>query len=288
MQHLQWDSSASFATMISFSTCSKLLRKRQFSVGVDVLLSLLLNFKPIEIAFYEGSNNNPASRAIHEKTNRIIEKLSETIHFATIKLGVLGLILPKAVTSYFIYFTTNAGSAAFDLPFSTWSVIFNSFNAINIFNFSFILRHNFISFPFNWRNPVGYVIAVAWECVSVFIFLRFLACMLPMMLACFLLAFSMTKDWKGDLRALNKTANTKHFKQLIEFVRSHSNAKELSKLYTSKWASIWLFPVNFWLFFRLINDFLDIFEICVFVNVMCCTVMLCVVLMMIKIEFLVE
>lgn len=95
------------------------------------------------------------------------------------------------------------------------------------------------SFPFNWKNPIGYSIAVAWEYTSIFILIRFLGCLVPLVLACFFFAFSITNDWKGDLRKLNEMANTKHpseakiFKQLIEFIRSHSNAKQLSELYTS-------------------------------------------------------
>lgn len=67
-----------------------------------------------------GSNNSPASRAIHERTNQLIDKLCKIAYFAAMKLGVPGFVLPKAIISYFIYFTTDAGGAAFDLPFQAW------------------------------------------------------------------------------------------------------------------------------------------------------------------------
>lgn len=70
--------------------------------------------------FSSGSNDNPASRAIHAETNQLGEKFSKIFYFAATKLAVPGLLLPKAMLSYFIYFTTDAGRAAFDLPFPAW------------------------------------------------------------------------------------------------------------------------------------------------------------------------
>lgn len=52
--------------------------------------------------------------------NRLVEKMSKAIHFAVIKLGVPAFILPKAIFSYFIYFTTDIGNEAFVLPFPMW------------------------------------------------------------------------------------------------------------------------------------------------------------------------
>ena len=54
-------------------------------------------------------------------------------------------------------------------------------------------------------------------------------------LGCFLFAFSMAKEWKRDLRKLEKMVKTKPSKadvskQVIEFVRAHSFVKELSSL----------------------------------------------------------
>lgn len=67
-----------------------------------------------------GSNNNPTSRAIHERFNRFIEKFSKIVHFAALKLGVPLFVLPKAFFCYFIYYTTDAENEAFQLPFLAW------------------------------------------------------------------------------------------------------------------------------------------------------------------------
>lgn len=69
--------------------------------------------------FFLGSEKNALSRRIHKRTNHSIEKLCKIVSFATIELGVPGLMLPKATICYIIYYTTDAGSDAFDLPFQT-------------------------------------------------------------------------------------------------------------------------------------------------------------------------
>lgn len=79
----------------------------------------LIKGKP---AFSLGMDTNPSSRAMYEKGNRIIEKSSKIIYFAAIKLGVPGFLLPKAILSYFTYFSTDAGSEAFELPLPAWFV----------------------------------------------------------------------------------------------------------------------------------------------------------------------
>lgn len=66
--------------------------------------------------FFLGLTKNPAYRSKYEKINQLVEKLSEIIYFIAIKLGVAGLVLPKSVISYFLYFTTDAGAEAFELP----------------------------------------------------------------------------------------------------------------------------------------------------------------------------
>lgn len=67
-----------------------------------------------------GSRNNAASRVMYEKTNRFVENLCKITYTIGRKLLVPIFILPKAFLSYFTYFTTDAGRAAFELPFPLW------------------------------------------------------------------------------------------------------------------------------------------------------------------------
>lgn len=56
---------------------------------------------------------------MYEKTNRLVEKVSNMIYIGMMKWGVPFFVLPKAIVSYVTYFTTDAGSEAFELPFLT-------------------------------------------------------------------------------------------------------------------------------------------------------------------------
>lgn len=68
----------------------------------------------------EGSSKSAVSQAIYEKTNRFVEILSGTIYAIGLKLLLPIFVMPKAILSYFIYFTTDAGRAAFELPIPAW------------------------------------------------------------------------------------------------------------------------------------------------------------------------
>lgn len=71
------------------------------------------------LIFFSGSKK-PESEAIHVETNRIAEKWCEIGHFAIAKVTPICLIFPKIIISYVIYFTTNAGNEAFELPLLFW------------------------------------------------------------------------------------------------------------------------------------------------------------------------
>lgn len=70
---------------------------------------------------------NATSNAVFGETNEIVEKCS--------KIGIYGMkcvfvsctIFPKAIVSFFNYFTTAAGNDAFDLPLPMWQVFYKIF-----------------------------------------------------------------------------------------------------------------------------------------------------------------
>lgn len=74
----------------------------------------------INTQFLLGVNNNPSLQPMYDKFNRIIEKSCEIIYLAATYVVVPGFVLPKVIVSYHTYFTTDAGSAAFELPFVAW------------------------------------------------------------------------------------------------------------------------------------------------------------------------
>lgn len=80
---------------------------------IEILISFQYDFAP-------GMKRDPKWRVKGDKTNRLVEKWSKIIDFALMKVCVPSAVLPKVVVSYFTYFTTDAGSEAFDLPIPSW------------------------------------------------------------------------------------------------------------------------------------------------------------------------
>lgn len=63
---------------------------------------------------------NSKSRAKAKRARGLAEKLSKIMYFIQINFGVPSVILPNLIVSYSNYFSTDAGSAAFELPLPSW------------------------------------------------------------------------------------------------------------------------------------------------------------------------
>lgn len=86
--------------------------------------------------------------------------------------------------------------------------------------------------PFDWNNPIGYLFAVIWQTILTFPIIAFLVNVVSMGIGCFLFMLAFAEDWICDMRTLDEMARTTKsktdmIKQITEFVRSHSNFKEL-------------------------------------------------------------
>lgn len=64
----------------------------------------------------------PEQKVKLNKTKQQIELLTQVIHFLVVKNGVVGVIMPKAIFSYYKYFATDAGNGAFELAVAAWWV----------------------------------------------------------------------------------------------------------------------------------------------------------------------
>lgn len=62
----------------------------------------------------------PKSRRFFLKTRRQVERLSDVVFKAVIKIAVQFLMLPKCLVSYGVYFMTDSGSDSFELPVPMW------------------------------------------------------------------------------------------------------------------------------------------------------------------------
>lgn len=88
-------------------------------------------------------------------------------------------------------------------------------------------------FPFDWRNPIGYLIALSSQFIADTYFFIFVACVIAFGLGIFLFLLAAAKDIKTDLRLLNKCAKiTKNqlrsLKRLSDFIEFHLRLNELS------------------------------------------------------------
>lgn len=62
----------------------------------------------------------PKSKATYEKTNELAEKICQIMHFLVVNVAVPAFVLPKAIFSFFMYYSNNFDNNAFELPFATW------------------------------------------------------------------------------------------------------------------------------------------------------------------------
>lgn len=148
-----------------------------------------------------------------------------------------------------------------------------------------------LSSLFDWKNPTAYILAIAWEYLCAYLVHYFLLWLALLGFGGFYGGFILAKQWKIDLKRLKKMAKVKKpegdlFKQLTEYIRSHSRAKELSKLFTTK--SITRDQLKSYFFSRMIHKFTDVEEMTIFVGVMGSVIFLCALMMMIQMELRVE
>lgn len=87
-------------------------------------------------------------------------------------------------------------------------------------------------FPFDWKNPLGYLFAVTIQCIIATYGLKFLAFSVSFEMGAYFFSNALTKDIIGLLKTINKSAkakgsHTRILKQLTEFVQYHSDVKQL-------------------------------------------------------------
>lgn len=93
-------------------------------------MNIFINFNEflIVLLFYRypsqtlsiGSKDAPNKIAIYENTNRMADKWSRFAFIVVAKVTPILYLLPNAIYSYFMYFTTDLGNDAFSLPHNIW------------------------------------------------------------------------------------------------------------------------------------------------------------------------
>lgn len=87
----------------------------QYSIVEYIYVGYYLNLQKYVLGL-----KYPQSKALYEKTDQLIERISKIIQFVMVYVSVPGFILPKAIFSLFIYSTTDLGPDALELPLPAW------------------------------------------------------------------------------------------------------------------------------------------------------------------------
>ena len=108
------------------------------------------------------------------------------------------------------------------------------------FNLFFKIRR----FPFDWKNPLGFLLATSLEFVMLFFSSRYLACFLILGFGMFMYGLSFAKDMIAELHSINKWAKAKKsetniLKRLIEIVIMHTDMKRWNEAVSLIKNSFW-------------------------------------------------
>lgn len=120
-------------------------------------------------------------------------------------------------------------------------------------------------FPFVWRNPFGFLIAIVIQYTMISYASMIGACVIAFALGFYLYTIAMTKCIKGSLFSINRNAQLKIkrkciFKQLVEFIEFHSKVKQLSVLLKFFDKIFWKLLTSYSLIISFISDFSDFFQ----------------------------
>lgn len=169
---------------------------------------------------------------MYKETKRFVEKVSTISFTLLVQLSPICFVFPKAIFCFWVYLTSDLGNDAFDLPFVMW-LVFNQFN-LRIEK-RFILTNVYLiwRFPFDWRNPYGYLAAVLIQCVATLYLFLFATCTLPIAFGVYMLSRTIAKDLMICINSINDRAQMKGnevaiIKQFFKILEMHSFLLELS------------------------------------------------------------
>lgn len=103
----------------SLGLCEQLVEKRENNKWNILCKSELSNCKNSNFS----GMKTPTQRSMYEEPNRVAEKWSKLGYIGFAIITPIMFVFPKAILVYFIYYTTDAGRDAFDLPFLMWLVV---------------------------------------------------------------------------------------------------------------------------------------------------------------------
>lgn len=94
--------------------------------------------------------------------------------------------------------------------------------------------HFRIRFPYDWRNPSGYLVAISIQYFLAFYPSRYVGCFLCFAFGAFMFSMATVEILKNELHAIDmmgsgRKTREKMLKSFSEFIRRHADAKQLSE-----------------------------------------------------------
>lgn len=224
-----------------------------------------------------------ATKSIFRKAIRLERRLSEIIYFVIAKMTPKLICLPFLFITFCTYFTTDLGSTAIELPWPMWwactwkSQTKERYEISNAF---------FQRLPFDWRNPLGYVVAVAIQYTMTSYATIIGSAVIAIGIGSYLYVIASCKCIKGNLMSISHEWSTQNiFDQFIEFIEFHKFVKQLRNKWN--WSiifySIGIGDILFIVYClcRFINDLTDIFQHLLTIVFVWCFVTICGAMLMI-------
>lgn len=167
-------------------------------------------FSTCSISVFEWST----SKSSLNETVQFEWKLSSIVIFVTLKLTSVCIFMPWLIYTYFIYFTTDAGSPAFELPFPIWYAFYTPilliFHKRNQLREEICAKINifvvvFGRFPFEWKNPFGFLIAFALQYIMLSFALKIGVCVLALAIGLYVYAMAAAKCINKNLLDISRS-----------------------------------------------------------------------------------
>lgn len=218
----------------SLGLCEQSVEKRENNNWNILCKSELSNCKNSNFS----GMKTPAQRSMYEEPNRVAEKWSKLGFIGFAIITPIMFVFPKAIFVYFIYYTTDAGRDAFDLPFLMWLVVhWINLSIGNVHtNIRFLQFIKIRRFPWDWRTPTGYFVAAILQYIQTIYVFTFSSMSLAMALGTVSIAITLVKDICHTINSVNDIANSdgnriQMIEQLSDSIETHSRLLELSDVY---------------------------------------------------------
>lgn len=177
---------------------------------------------------------NPISKAIYGNFNNTMEKLTNVLNYISIKIVYPMISVPVLFVYFYRYVFMDLGRDSFQLLFRYWCVSAWTFQSKCVFRiesirfeFSFLFFHRF---PFDMKNPIGYLLAFILLYILHINLLYFATCAFVIGVGIYMLVISVTKDLKNIVITFRDCVKTEPnplllSKHLFDFIQFHSNVK---------------------------------------------------------------